>query len=124
MATARHYARMTPAGLQRPLIRSEDVSASSIRGFVAWVRRWFSCFYTPNCASASMSTVELSRTVGSWRYVVRSDGDGMLVIARQAVPDDILEDALAFCYSGEVAEVIVEAIVAHERRKRSENSRS
>jgi hypothetical protein len=71
-----------------------------------------------------MSTVQQSRTVGNWRYVVRSDGEGMFVITRQDMPGDILEDALAFCYSGEVAEVIVEAIVAHERLKRSGNSRS
>jgi len=56
--------------------------------------------------------------VRGWRYLVRErDGDGLFAIVRRDAGRDILEDEIAFCYSREVAEVLVAALVAHERRK-------
>lgn len=56
--------------------------------------------------------------VGGWRYSVKESSEiGFFVVVRRDVQRDILEDEIAFSYSGEVAEVIAEALVAHERRK-------
>jgi hypothetical protein len=64
-----------------------------------------------------MSAPDEIGRVNGWRYVVRQDGDHMFVIVRQHLPDDILEDEVAFCFSREIAHVIGLAVVECERRK-------
>jgi hypothetical protein len=96
----------------------------AVQGVVQWVRGAFPHLYMSKCADASVNATQQFGMVGNWRYIVRSDGDGMFVVMRQNLPDDILEDEIAFCHSLEIAEVIVVAIVKHESQKRSAESRS
>jgi hypothetical protein len=57
--------------------------------------------------------------VGGWRYLIRErNRDGLFAIVRQDVSRDILEDEIALVWSSEVGEVMVAALVAHERRKK------
>jgi len=59
-----------------------------------------------------------AQIVGRWRYLIlERDGGGVFVIVRRDVRRDVLEDEIAFCYSQEVAGVILAALVDVERRK-------
>jgi len=59
-----------------------------------------------------------TQIVGGWRYLIlERDGEGVFVIVRRDVERDVLEDEIAFCYSQEVAGVILAALVDVERRK-------
>jgi hypothetical protein len=63
-------------------------------------------------------TERILGSAGGWRYIVKPDDRrGVFAVVRRDVPQDVLEDEIAFCYSEEVAEVIAVALVARERRK-------